>query len=79
MRYALLALALIGGVYGLHRLALWAEGRGFIYYLHKRGSSGALGNAFLEVQSMIEPKAKAALEQRVKDDHEADESGDPPK
>jgi hypothetical protein len=79
MKYTLIGLAVIGGFYGLHRLAVWAEARGWIYYLHRHGSSGALGNAFLEVQSMIEPSARVALEERVKDDHEGDESGDPPR
>jgi len=79
MRYALIALAISAGLYGLHRLAVWAERRGFIYYLRKHGTSGTLGNAFLEVQSLFEPSARAALEERVKDDNEADASGDPPR
>jgi hypothetical protein len=79
MKYVLVGIAVIGGFYGLHRLAVWAEARGWIYYREKRGSSGALANAFLEVQSMFEPSARAALEVRVKDDHESDESGDPPR
>jgi hypothetical protein len=79
VKYALIALAVIGGVYGVHRFALWAEARGWIYYRKKHGSSGSLGNAFLEVQSIFEPSARAALEERVKDDHDAEESGDPPR
>lgn len=37
-----------GTVYGLHRLSLWMEARGWIYYRKKHGSSGGLGTAFLE-------------------------------
>ena len=33
-----LGLAALAAVYGLHRLALYAEERGWIYYHHKRGS-----------------------------------------
>ncbi|MBZ5641055.1 MAG: hypothetical protein LAO51_20130 [Acidobacteriia bacterium] len=78
MRYALVGLAVIAGLYGLHRIAVWAERRGWIYYRSKHGSSGALGNALLEVHAILEPSARYVLEERTKDDAEADESGDPP-
>jgi hypothetical protein len=78
MRYALLVLAVLGGLYSLHRLALWAERRGWIYYRNKRGNSGAIGNAFLEVQAMIEPSKRHVLEERLKDESESPEPGDPP-
>jgi hypothetical protein len=78
MRYALIALAVLGGLLCLHRIAVWAERRGWIYYRTKHGSSGALGNAFLEVQAIVEPSARHVLEERVKDDLEAEETGDPP-
>lgn len=48
MSYALWGLAALAGLYGLHRIALWAERRGWIYYGNKHGSSGALGSALLE-------------------------------
>jgi hypothetical protein len=79
MRVTIIALVLLVGLYGLHRAAVWAESRGWVYYRSRRGSSAALGNAFLEVQALIEPSARYALEERVKDDAEADENGDPPK
>jgi hypothetical protein len=78
LTYAVIGLAILGGAYGLHKAAEWAERRGWIYYRKKRGSSGALGNAFLEVQSIVEPSARHVLEERVKDDREDDENGDPP-
>jgi hypothetical protein len=71
----LLALA---AVYGLHRLALWAEARGFVYYRRRRGSSGALGNALLEVQAVFEPAQRHVVEERVRQRSDAAESGDPP-
>ena len=55
MKLLLAAVLVCGGIYLLHRLALWAESRGFIYYLHSRPSRSALGNAFLEAQSLVEP------------------------
>jgi len=78
MRYVLVGFAVLGVLYTIHRIAVWAEGRGWIYYLKKQGSSGALGNAFLEVQAMIEPSAKHVLEERLIEDLEAEEAGDPP-
>ena len=78
MRYVLVGLAVLGALYCLHRIAVWAEGRGWIYYRKRQGSSGALGNAFLEVQANIDPSAKYVLEERMRDDLEEEESGDPP-
>jgi hypothetical protein len=57
---AALALAL----FGLHRLALWMESRGWIYYLKKRASGGALGSAFLEIQQLMQPEKKHVLEMK---------------
>jgi hypothetical protein len=66
-------------VYGLHRLGLWMESRGWIYYRKKRGSSGGLGTAFLEVQSLLEPSARHVLEVKRNEDAADEDSGDPPK
>jgi hypothetical protein len=74
-----LVLALVGGVlYLLHRAALWAEDRGWIYYSRRKPSSSALGNAFLEAQAIVEPGKRLLLEARQEEDSEEDESGDPP-
>ncbi len=79
IRVAEAALLAAAGLYALHRLALWAEARGWIYYT-RRGSSGALGNAFLEVQALFEPTRRHVLEerQRAVEKEEEDEDGDPP-
>jgi len=78
LKYAVVGLAILGGCYGLHKATEWAERRGWIYYRTKRGSSGVLENAFLEVQSIIDPPARHVLEEGVKDDREDDENGGPP-
>ncbi len=70
--------AALGGLYGLHRLATWAERRGWIYYLRRRGSSGALGTAFLEIQSIMEPGKRYVAEERSRQVVENQDSGDPP-
>jgi hypothetical protein len=78
MRYVLVGIAVLGALYCLHRTAMWAEGRGWIYYRTKHGSSGALGNAFLEAQAIIEPSAKHVVEERRKDGLDAAKAGDSP-
>lgn len=73
--FALLALVLL---YGLHRLALWAEARGWIYYRKKHGGSGALSSAVLEVQSLFEPSKRYVLEEKRREQVEGEDSGEPP-
>ena len=65
-------------LYCLHRLALFAENKGWIYYLHRKPSTSALGNAFLEVHSLIEPEKRELVEARRAEDVEEDEYGEPP-
>ena len=66
-------------IYSAHRLSCWAEDRGYIYYRKKRGSPGGAGQAFLEIQSMLEPSKKHVLEIMQKEDDEQDDQGAPPK
>jgi hypothetical protein len=65
-------------VYGLHHLALWAENRGWIYYLRRKQTWSSLGNAFLEVQSLIEPEKRQLVEVQKTVEVEEDDQGDPP-
>jgi hypothetical protein len=65
-------------IYGLHRLALWMEARGWLYYRKTRGRSGSLGAAFLEMQALLEPSKRHVLEIVKKDDSKQSDAGDPP-
>ncbi len=78
MSYFLSGLALIGSLYLLHWAALWMEGRGWIRYQRKRGSSGSLGNAMREIQTIFEPSKRYVLEERLREHSEAERTGDPP-
>lgn len=51
------------GLYGLHRLCLWLETRGLMYYLHKKPESGS-ASCFLSLQGLIEPRHNHVLEVR---------------
>jgi hypothetical protein len=74
----ILAAAGVGlALFVLDRLALAMERRGWIYYRKKKPSSTSLGNAFLNLQSLIEPGTRQVVEVRreKKDQHD---SGDEP-
>jgi hypothetical protein len=82
---ALWCLAIPGGLaalYGLHRLGLWMERRGWIYYRHRSPRGGGSGGGFVALQEILEPPARhvfhiteqrrSIFEERVPGD------GDPP-
>ena len=74
MTVALVALA----IWTLHRLALWAEGRGWVFYRHGPERRASIGNALLEVQSLVEPSVRHVIDVRRADVVEEDEDGEPP-
>jgi O-acetyl-ADP-ribose deacetylase (regulator of RNase III) len=75
-----LYVALIGLVlYGLHRLALWMEKRGWLYYVNSKRSTSTLSTAFLEVQSIVDPAKKLVLEAMYEDQSEESGFGAPPR
>lgn len=78
MKIALFVALVILAAVVLDRLGRFLEDRGYIYYRKKSASSGALGNAFLQVQSMIDPAAQHVLEIRQDEHEEQDDSGEPP-
>ena len=72
-----------GGVlalYGLHRLGLWMEDRGYIYYWHKKPSGSAAGS-FVAFQRLIEPQAQHVIQvarvNHLRGDEEPSGQGDP--
>lgn len=76
MKWVILASTIIAGCVLLHGLALWMERRGWIYYKHSRPSRTALGNVFLEVQSILEPDKRHVIEARDEMRKESREQGD---
>lgn len=78
MRFALLVLALASALFGLDRLGLWAERRGWIYYRRKRASPRSLGNALLETQALLEPRARETVEALAEKPAEREAGGEPP-
>ncbi len=76
MRYVLGLLAVVVGLYLLHRLATYAEQRGWVYYRSKpprgAGSVGAM-----RVMSLFDPTIEHVIEEVVSDRLVIDETGEP--
>ena len=63
----------------LDRLLLWMERKGWVYWRKTTRSTGpGVGNALLEIQSLVEPSAQHVLELRQEVKEESPEPGDPP-
>ena len=60
-------------LYAIHRLALWAEQRGWIYYRAKRMPPGAGAAAFLEVASIVAPEVEHVVEEQQSERLRAEE------
>ena len=79
MRTLLSVLLIVAVVaYLLHRLATWAERRGWIYYRRDRGS--ALGSVMSAVDPIYNPGKSHQIEEqrRLQDDREDEEAAAPP-
>ena len=64
-------------LYALHRIAIKMEEAGWIYY-RKKNQSGALGNAFLQIQALFEPEKRHVAEVRKRKPPRDQTAGDPP-
>ena len=64
-------------LFGLDRLCLWAERKGWIYYRNHSPSPSASRNAMLQVSAIMQPGARAQIA-AIQEVVEESESGDPP-
>jgi hypothetical protein len=78
MKTVLIALIILLAGTLLHFLFLWMEKKGWIYYKHNAPSRTRLGNAFLEIQSILEPDKKHVIEVRDEIRKETQAQGDDP-
>lgn len=62
----------------LDRVGLWMEKRGWIYYRRVKPKGSSLGNAFLEIESIVQPSKQHVIEARIEEHDEESDSGDPP-
>ena len=66
------SLILVGGpvvLYRFHRLCLWLEDRGWLYYKHKMPSSPA--SSFVDFQQVLEPPTQHILQVKEEKRHYA--------
>ena len=79
MQTAVIAAAVIAGLWGLHRFLSYAEDRGWVYYRKKRGSYGGLGvtSNFL---NMYDPSRRHIqnVQREAEWKRDEDDDGDPP-
>lgn len=61
-------------LYGLHRLALWLESKGQLYYLNKKSETGA-ATAFVALQQVLDPPAKHVLHVKEQKRSHSEEDG----
>lgn len=52
------AIAIVVGLYLLHRLALWLEARGYIYYRNNQPKSGGVKAAAWELDRLTRPSVE---------------------
>lgn len=72
MKLTLVAIAGVVAWFGLHRLALWAENRGWIYYKTKRGPLGSYGMALIQATTPFAPEIEHVIEEQQSEDLRAE-------
>jgi hypothetical protein len=63
-------------VLALKRVLLWLDERGYIFYTGNPTTYGSLGNAFLDLQSMVDPSAAYVLEAKDLEEQGVEEDGE---
>lgn len=55
---------IILGLYLTHKICLWAEDHGYLYYKRKKASNSSVGSAMLELQGILNPGANNFIEMK---------------
>jgi hypothetical protein len=76
VEWALLAVLVVATGYGLHRLSIWAEDRGWIYYRKGHGRSWGAGRALQELQSLLQPSSRHVVEETRRQELSREDKGD---
>jgi hypothetical protein len=69
------SLLIVGGLaalYGFHRLCLWLEKRGWLYYKHKKPTSSP-ASSFVALQQFLEPPTQHVHQVKEEKRHQAEE------
>jgi hypothetical protein len=70
--WCLVILSGLAALYGLHRLGLWLEKRGWLFYKHKKPSSSAV-SCFVALQQVLERPIQHVLHVKDEKRHQAEE------
>ena len=62
------------GLYALHRLALWLEAHGHLYYLNKKPKGGG-ASCFVALQQVIQPEVQRVIHIKEERSLHGDERG----
>jgi hypothetical protein len=75
--FKVVLLVVLAGVvlYGLHRLAIWAEDRGWLYY-RKRGGTWRGAAAAQELQALLHPSSRHVVEESRRQELTRQDEGD---
>jgi hypothetical protein len=49
-------------IYFFDKICLWLEKQGWLYYRNKKAESGIIGNALLELHSLLNPGTRHVIE-----------------
>ena len=77
-KWPILLVGVIPILWVLDRVGLWMEARGWIYYRRVKPKGSSLGNAFLELESIVQPSRQHVIEVKSAEHAEEADSGDPP-
>ena len=79
--WGLIIISIVAALYRFHRLGLWLEKRGWLFYKHRKPTSGA-ASCFVALQQVLEPPIKHVLHVKEQKRHYNEEGvpgqGDPP-
>jgi hypothetical protein len=78
VRWALIGVAVVVGLYGVHKLATYADRKGWIYYRTK-APAGAGSRAIMRATAVFDPTIEHVIEEVASDRLVVDESGEPPR
>lgn len=62
MQLLIITIEIALALYLLNKLGLWLERKGWIYYRHKKPTSGILGNTLQELNALLLPSDRHVIE-----------------
>lgn len=64
MKIAFIVFFTLVSVYLMHKLFIWLEQKGWLYYRHKKPQNGVIGAALQELNAILQPSARHTIEMK---------------